>query len=155
MSDDTYNGWVNRETWALFLWITNDEGLYNAYRGLVNLWARRHDVPAIADALRTITELYFGPAFDGTWALPPERQAMASDIGSLWRIDYREIAEHLTDPDDEANIQSAPCGCRFWDRDAASTAQPTLPCAEARGLGLTEYLEHVAEAKRALILHGR
>ena len=27
-NDTTYNGWKNRETWALNLWFNNDQGLY-------------------------------------------------------------------------------------------------------------------------------
>ena len=35
MSDETYNGWTNYETWLLALNVDNDQGLYNIARDLI------------------------------------------------------------------------------------------------------------------------
>ena len=32
LTDTTYNGWTNYETWNVALWIGNDEGLYDIAR---------------------------------------------------------------------------------------------------------------------------
>ena len=33
LTDTTYNGWTNYETWNVAFWLGNDEGLYNLARG--------------------------------------------------------------------------------------------------------------------------
>lgn len=35
MTDKTYNGWTNYETWNVALWIGNDEFLYNTAKACV------------------------------------------------------------------------------------------------------------------------
>jgi hypothetical protein len=36
MTDTTYNGWKNRATWNVALWLGNDESLYEISRRFVN-----------------------------------------------------------------------------------------------------------------------
>jgi hypothetical protein len=114
MADERYNGWVNRETWSLALWIDNDQGLYNE---------KEEKIDSLID--RTIdidedTKLAITAEF-GEWLkewieeLKEMRDqsnhseckgsclhSMFDDIGSDWRIDYFEIAENwISDKWDE------------------------------------------------------
>ncbi len=76
--EDSYNGWTNRETWAAFTWITNDESLYNTHRG-----------SDAADLEKDIKRL-----LDSNWT---GAASMEADIGSLWRVNWQEIANALTE----------------------------------------------------------
>ncbi|WP_217913099.1 DUF7249 family protein [Miltoncostaea marina] len=85
---DEYNGWTNRETWAVALHLSNDEGMYEAARAVLGSVASER---AAADTLE-----------DWTRSLFEERGAdartlllMALDIGSLWRVNWREVAASL------------------------------------------------------------
>lgn len=88
-----YNGWVNRETWCAALHLSNDPALYDA--------ARVESYQG-ADALAEwVTDMGTGGCIheikmdDGT--INELLIAMMADVGSLWRVDWRAVAESLTD----------------------------------------------------------
>ena len=94
---DSYNGWTNRETWALALNINNDEGLYDMFTELVR---GMHDEPdyAVEDAIQSRVEsLLIRAEYEGVYggAQPAALTAMAEEVGSLWRVDWVEIRESL------------------------------------------------------------
>ena len=106
----TYNGWSNRETWATALWIDNDRGLYElASENICQLFLENMDTDdrengymdgliAAEDWLKDWIEDLF--SFD-YWAdmggMTREIYMMISDIGSLYRVNFREIAENWLD----------------------------------------------------------
>lgn len=109
MTTDEYNGWTNRETWALNLWLTNDQGLYEMTRERVS--------QAIADKSlrvelteygRTVTageavKDFYAELTDPDDGLQTAEQslAMVSDVGSDYRVNWDEIGAYwLSDLDE-------------------------------------------------------
>jgi len=96
--EQDYNGWTNRETWATALWINNDQGLYNQAQDLVQEARECQDNDAL-NCLSDALEDFIGELLDMEIVLsaePAQRQElinMSRDIGSLWRVNWREIAE--------------------------------------------------------------
>ncbi len=109
MSDETYNGWSNRETWAIQLHLSNNEGDYNAMREQAEEYVEesgdsndpdsgRTAVGLMADYIKEWTEEVFdlvvnpedGPAGEAA-------RMFVADVGSWWRADFYEIAEHWID----------------------------------------------------------
>lgn len=111
---DTYEGWSNRETWCAQLWMTNEEGIYEEVREQ----ARELLIEAIGDlapdepgeqagsmldaknAAAYELATYLRDMWEG-WAAdiiddPHIHKGYASmvlDVGSLYRVDWKEIAE--------------------------------------------------------------
>ena len=96
MEIQEYNGWSNRETWATKLWIDNDQGLYYYAKDMAGGYGSE-DKRGLADALEEwITELLdMEQVFNASPAQRKELIMMASDIGSLYRVNWYEIAESL------------------------------------------------------------
>lgn len=94
---DEYNGWTNRETWATALHIDNDYGTYTMRQEWVEE-ARDADYPAmrLADRLEEwLNELAQDAMEDGECIAGGKASRMMLDeIGSRWRVNYREIAEN-------------------------------------------------------------
>jgi len=72
MTKETYNGWTNRETWLVNLWLTNDEETYNQAK----------ELELVSDLQKFTEDLVLG-----------EEASLKEDlIGSaLGRVDYAEI----------------------------------------------------------------
>lgn len=88
MSED-YNGWTNRETWATALHINNDEGLINPLNEAAKLHKNLNDMAGeIENFINEVLD------FDN---ISTNRNAfmMLQDIGSLYRVNWREIAESI------------------------------------------------------------
>ena len=99
-----YNGWKNYETWAVALWIDNDEGSYRWSRMLVAEAAagagEGGETIAVADTLKDWQE-----------AEMPELEASVwSDLlsAALGEVDWYEIAENYLseiEDDEESEVE--------------------------------------------------
>ena len=106
---ETYNGWTNRETWALMLHINNDQGIQSWVHEVVREVLDTSDpneageYPTIvesqvSDALRewvadVFSSDYWREEFDSE--RPDWADMMRSDVGSEWRINWVECAQSL------------------------------------------------------------
>ena len=97
MQEQEYNGWSNRETWATALWINNDQAFYEIAQDYTKQEIESHD------SGEEINPYYLGETI--RWWIEEDlltleniagNQAlfnMLTDIGSLYRVNWREIAD--------------------------------------------------------------
>jgi hypothetical protein len=97
---ETYNGWKNYPTWAVNLWLSNDEALYGATRELVDRERGMYSAPyfkamnagqgaargQVADALKSWVRDELAPDLGASFA--------ADLLGyALNTVDWLEIAD--------------------------------------------------------------
>lgn len=120
---DEYNGWTNRETWALKLHLDNTEGSQTWLREIAALAGENAEateyrtleeakVFTTEDAIKEAVETAFERALNPTshdhcsalWSDGSGEEIglslgdmlrMIADVGSLWRVNWREIAKHV------------------------------------------------------------
>lgn len=90
MSDKTYNGWTNYETWLVKLWQDNDQGEQDFWRDqaeeCVKVDGREHGVTSLADIMK---EHYS----DASGELAGVTGFWADLLGAaLCSVNWREIA---------------------------------------------------------------
>lgn len=89
-TDETYNGWTNRETWAAGLHITNDEGLYSMALERIRCFDPETDAVAAGDELSDWYDEIVDEFGDSEGI-----RLMMRDVGSAWRVNWQEVAENL------------------------------------------------------------
>ena len=91
MTLDTYNGWKNRETWLVNLWLTNEQGPYNT---LVEIAESDCELYEKANQLKQfVYELCMGPES----VINGQANGLVCDLvnQSLNDVDYREIVSGI------------------------------------------------------------
>lgn len=92
--EQSYNGWSNRETWAVVLHLDSDQVLHEQALELVNDYADSSELfPMFRGWVETLVSRGdYEDEFGGKW--PEGLERMASDVGSVWRVDWSEVIEH-------------------------------------------------------------
>lgn len=104
-NQEDYNGWSNRETWATALHIDNNQGLQEQASKIIcdsflsDIDTEREDgyldglISAEDNLAECVEDIISDGYWDGAENMPADVAMMKREIGSLWRVNFREIAE--------------------------------------------------------------
>lgn len=94
MTDDTYNGWTNRETWAVNLWTDNEPYLTEQRDEMV----RQFSEDSSESEIETATEEWFQEILEELKQLNQSfHTTLLEDIGSLYRVNWLELGQMWLD----------------------------------------------------------
>jgi hypothetical protein len=117
MSTEEYNGWTNRETWAVALHLNNDAGLQTLAQEIVNnAYEADQRIWEAATALQNSVESLLDPEeYRNKYGGERSRglELMAEDCGSLWRVNWDEIVTNMLEDTLKAEITCVTCGAEF------------------------------------------
>jgi len=99
---ETYNGYTNRETWALSLWLNNTEGDYNywieqAKEALENNDTEQHAKWAVVQQLKELIDDIGNNILSNPEQTTKPQRSMFLDIGNVSIIDFYEVAQEFID----------------------------------------------------------
>ena len=91
ITDNTYNGWTNWETWVVNVWMDNDPRLYEYVGNMAREEVLKDKESAPYKLSKTLRK-YFDE-----WT--PEIEGLYLDLlnGAMREINWHEIAEHLVE----------------------------------------------------------
>ena len=98
MANETYNGWTNRETWAVNVWV-DELGLTEARDEMV----RQFSEDTTSAEIENETREWFEAQLDSMHELSEASDdydnliRALSDIGSLWRVDWLQLGQMWLD----------------------------------------------------------
>ena len=94
MSEE-YNGWKNRETWAVNLWVENDQESFNIHKAHMMSVYRDHKLEPMHKLVMILADAYQEYIENKLrLVLTYEDGLMRNDIGSLYRVDWHELARY-------------------------------------------------------------
>ncbi len=97
-TEEEYQGWSNRETWAVRLHWDNDPVTDEVFRDSAKSFKEQDlSSTAFADHLQEEAEVMQSHVINDPDRATQEERLFTADVGSLWRVNWQEIADSYYD----------------------------------------------------------